>query len=668
MLDYYSVNLSRSDYLILILNMGIVLITISFLSTFYRLACEKTGDDGFRSAFLQASVGHGVIIVLSTEALSVFRQLNFMSLCIFWGLMAAINIALLFTINTSQNCRFKLSVNLKLIFHNSIGKPLASKITTAGVLAILIICLLTALLAPPNNYDSMTYHLARVMHWIQNQSVAHYPTHNLRQISFPPGTSYIVAQLQILSGSDYFANAVQWFAFLGCIFGTSLLSKCFGRSEDQQTTALVCASIPMAIMQATTTQTDLAASYWVICFAYFIFRTDKYLKTDFFWLTASLGLAILAKPTATIFSIPLIGILMIRHSGGILALRKLKILFRSICFTFLVSVSALLLSFPYFWRNIQIFGFFLGIDNGTRVESIGLDIFISNILRNLALNLPLKLLWQSIIKLHEWILLLDVNDPRTTFLHSEFNLTFLQRLILPDEDFVSNPIHLIFIICTIGTFLILFLSRKANVIPRIAQLSVCSVFGFMLYCFLIKWQTWANRLLLPFFILNAPLVAFFINRFVSKNARIILIGVIVLISVFYSLTPIHHPLIALPQKWTHRSQSASILTLNREDIYHSSYGKEIKSAYVLLRNHVLDKNCKFVGLNIGDDDCEYPIWATLMSQGIDSFMIKHVNVQNASQNADNAFPDDKICVLFEKKRRRIKIYTQQASATQVHSP
>jgi len=270
--------------------------------------------------------------------------------------------------------------------------------------------------------------------------------------------------------------------------------------------------------------------------------------------------------------------------------------------------------------------------------------------------------------LHEWMLRLDVNDPRTTFLYNEFNLNFLQRLILPDEDFVANPIHLILIFGSIGTVLILFFSRKIENIPCVAQLSVCSVFGFLLYCLLIKWQIWANRLLLPFFILNAPLVAYFISRFMSKNAKIILIGLVVILSVFYSLTPIHHPLIALPQKWTHHSQSDSILTLNREEIYHSSYGKEIKSAYVLLNNHLLDKNCKFVGLDIGDDDCEYPIWVTLIAKGIHSFKIKHVNVQNPSQKTISEFPDENVCVLFEKKGRHVRISTQKPSESRVTSP
>jgi hypothetical protein len=40
------------------------------------------------------------------------------------------------------------------------------------------------------------------MHWIQNQSIGHYPTNNTRQISLPAGSGYIVAQFQILAGND----------------------------------------------------------------------------------------------------------------------------------------------------------------------------------------------------------------------------------------------------------------------------------------------------------------------------------------------------------------------------------------------------------------------------------------------------------------------------------
>ena len=71
------------------------------------------------------------------------------------------------------------------------GRPPGRMVVLAicGVVAVVVIAGVTAIVAPPNTYDSMTYHLPRVMHWIQHQSVGHYPTHIPRQLHFPPGLS-----------------------------------------------------------------------------------------------------------------------------------------------------------------------------------------------------------------------------------------------------------------------------------------------------------------------------------------------------------------------------------------------------------------------------------------------------------------------------------------------
>ncbi len=49
----------------------------------------------------------------------------------------------------------------------------------------------------------------------------------------------------------------------------SLLSRSFDRPDDRLLAAFLGASIPIAVLQASTTQTNLIASFWVICFAYF---------------------------------------------------------------------------------------------------------------------------------------------------------------------------------------------------------------------------------------------------------------------------------------------------------------------------------------------------------------------------------------------------------------
>ena len=97
-----------------------------------------------------------------------------------------------------------------------LASPLFGAIIGATVL-VLAPSAVVAWLAPPNNADVVEYHLPRVMHWIQNRSVGHYPTHIGRQLSFGPGAEYILLQAQILSGGDRLANLMGWFAAAGSV-------------------------------------------------------------------------------------------------------------------------------------------------------------------------------------------------------------------------------------------------------------------------------------------------------------------------------------------------------------------------------------------------------------------------------------------------------------------
>jgi hypothetical protein len=65
-----------------------------------------------------------------------------------------------------------------------------------GVIAGLAIggagTLIVALWAPPNNWDSMTYQMARVAEWYDHRSVAFYPTAIDRQLWQPPLAEYLI--------------------------------------------------------------------------------------------------------------------------------------------------------------------------------------------------------------------------------------------------------------------------------------------------------------------------------------------------------------------------------------------------------------------------------------------------------------------------------------------
>lgn len=96
----------------------------------------------------------------------------------------------------------------------------------------------------------MTYHMSRVVHWIQNRSIAHYPTHITRQLHQSPWTEYAILHFQILSGSDRFANLIQWFSMVGATLGVSLIAKQMGADlRGQFFAAVFSITIPMGILQ-----------------------------------------------------------------------------------------------------------------------------------------------------------------------------------------------------------------------------------------------------------------------------------------------------------------------------------------------------------------------------------------------------------------------------------
>lgn len=184
--------------------------------------------------------------------------------------------------------------------------PLYLYIILAGTACIVIITGLIAIIAPPNTWDSMTYHMPRVMHWIQNKTVAHYPTAIQRQLYYAPWAEFAIAHLQILSDGDRFANMVQWFSMVGSLVAVSLIARELGADKKGQLfAALFVVSIPMGILQSSSTQNDYVVSFWLVCFVYYGLII---LKTPNYWLAsaigASLGLAIMTKPIAYLYATP----------------------------------------------------------------------------------------------------------------------------------------------------------------------------------------------------------------------------------------------------------------------------------------------------------------------------------------------------------------------------
>ena len=612
--------------------MGIAVLFTSFALTLF---ITFTKIKNFSHSLILSILIYGSIIFALTEVLSISQQLNYWSILYFWTGVLVINTAIIFYLHNYQKLPRRSLYTIQIL---KFVKALRSPIFLAVVITTFI-NLLTGLVAPPNNWDSMTYHMPRVMHWIQNQSVVHYQTNIIRQISFPPGTSYLVMHLQILSGSDRFANFIQWTAYVGCIIvSRSIVEIVFGRKYEL-IGVLATASIPMAIMQSTTTQNDLVVSYWLICLLYFTLLKNPYTFGNIICIGLSFGLGIITKYTAYIFGSPVIGMWIFRYLLEKGIQNRTKLISLVILVTMIVTPSV-----PHLLRNYALFGNLLGDDMGTRNEFLTLSAVLSNFLRLLPINLPIPGLWTIISWIHINILHIEINNPQTTYVDIEKYLTSFKPLfyLAPHEDHIGNPLHLLGIFTGITRVFINYFRNKNEYHQKILLLSISSLIGIFLFCLLLKFQPWNNRLLVPFLILSVPIYVYQILHYKKKLIYNGVLGSLIVSSVIYALTPIRHPILPIPI--TTIESAPSILSLSRREIYFAGARKELKYPYSKATELISSSNCKKVGLAIGEDDWEYPIWALLGEKG--SFQISHVNVKNISSRLEDSNRIEENCAII----------------------
>src|SRR5262249_19335549 len=144
-------------------------------------------------------------------------------------------------------------------------------------------------------------------HWIQNGTVAHYPTSIVRQLYLPPWSEFAISQLQLLSGGDRFANCVQWLALVGSAVAVWRIAAQLGAGATGQVLSAVFAvTLPMAILQGSSAQTDLVTSLWVLIFVSEVLanRAVSWSPLRVAFIGGSIGLALLTKLTAGIFAAP----------------------------------------------------------------------------------------------------------------------------------------------------------------------------------------------------------------------------------------------------------------------------------------------------------------------------------------------------------------------------
>ena len=560
-----------------------------------------------RELFLTTAIIWAILVTAITEILSVFSLLTFVWMLGSWLFLILIAASAYFL--PFRGGKQNITVGQLPKFSGF------SLFSISAIIAVVFCISVIAVCAPPNNYDSMVYHMSRVVHWIQNRSVAHYPTHTLRQLFTSPWAEFAATHFQLLSYSDRFANLVQWFSMVGSLIGVSLIARELKANPKAQIFAsVVCITIPMGILQASSTQVDYVASFWLVCFVYFTLHTDgkKLGRSDLLKLGGALGLAIFTKPTAFVYALPFI-------VGW--AVRQVKNYRWNIWRPFFALVSiVLLINLGQYARNIDLGGSPFGQDiQYLFTKSLSLPLVISNCIRNVALHLttpwePLNIKLERAVYLVHKLLHFDVNDPRMTIPGLEFHVYNLSL----HEDSAGNFIHFILITATLCLF---FLRHDLKNHPVFSQYLIALLSGFILFCAFIKWQPWNSRFHLPLFVLWSPLIAAVLLE--SFDFRIIrLIAIILLfLSLPYLLGNKMRPLIG----------NDNIFNMNRTKLYFKQES-QLLDVYAKTAEFLRARNCSSVGLELTPGhNYEYPFWVLIRQTAGQGVRIEHVNVENISK-------------------------------------
>lgn len=553
---------------------------------------------GWRRTFLRTSLLWGGYAILILEPLSAFEMISPLYLALVW------------IIPTTGLCLklFQIVRQTRRLHLPSVKIPdsTLTRVLFAGIGLSLMITLIVAWIAPPHTADSLVYHMSRVAHWAQNQSIRPYATGIRFQNTMSQAAELIILHFYVLTGSDKMANLVQWFAMAGSLIGVSLVAVKLGANRSARTFSVVfAASLPMGIVQASSTMTDYVLAFWMICVASEVLHLikDKTIKSSSgIFLGLAVGLAIATKPTSFSFLLPFVFLVVI------LLLRRLTVR-RFFLISVLIVFVITTLNFAHYLRNYALYGNPLGFERTIQRhanELINAKVILSNTIRHASLHVGTiwpevnDWIYQQIVKVHVKTGI-DINDPRTTF--TEF------RILSPttNENLAGNPIHALIIL--VSVILTVALWSRMDPITRIFAIAVFT--GFIVFSTMFKYQIFGSRLQLPFFILSAPIIAIILSNI--KNTWLIpLLGIVLIGTSFPWLFQISsRPIITKSEE----TQLDNIFSASRIDLYFPN--PQSAAAYHHIADKIEDRDCSDIGLMLSGSSSEYLWWVLFGAPGED---------------------------------------------------
>ena len=665
----------------------IIVFIISFYMIFQYVSCKVNAGYGrmqraevcFRTIVLFEA-----IVLILTNLLSILHIMTRAVDFVAW-LVIAIIFAFLYGKNKNERTLEKLSV-VKMFQNvaNQYPKNASDQLTKSGddrfyknnaeksksenaliwiMLAILgilsLVLLFGAIFTVPYNYDSMTYHLARIGYWIDHKSVAHYITNIDRQVYSPVLAEYNLLHMMLLSGNDTFLNFFQYF----CMFAAAyFIYKCAQKLGVNQLFALFGAFIfmlmPLTISQSITTQNDLFAALIFILFVYKLLDVICYDKIilnaeqtlDIVMLGLLVGYAYLAKTSvcaSMVMFMPWLLIARLRKkddfkkligSVGIALAGIVVTISETLIRTFLSSGSLMTSTAS---GNIM-------------VATKNVKYIIVNILKNFSMLItqnyyrPLNgFIYRIAIGAGEK-LQVEVNHEAIAF----HGFDFLHHMNMGDDMYSHDKTPSAFVaylaviagVILIGMIVVAVFKRLAHrkiqeISSRGNQIKQELSIGFAISAWLslgfimalLRWQPWGTRLMYPALavtvIMSVDMLYCLMRRW-KKPITVAVLGILIVLATMLAVPSVSYnlqPAVEFVKGGCQNRINQYFKSNHRED----GYAKMIELAQ--------NDQAKDIGLIISGDGYDYPLWLMLRKDYPEA-KLRHLIKENASDVTQKA-PD-----------------------------
>lgn len=587
-------------------------------------AAVATRLAGRRLAVVAAAGVLGVFVAATTEALSLAHAVRPLPVAACWAVLTAVG--------TVVAHRWREDAPARPALDRPLDRPVAALLAFAALMTALVVAV--AVLSPPNNFDSMAYHLPRVAQWAQNHTVAFFATNDPRQLYMPPWAEYAVLHLQVMAGSDQWDSLVQVAAMLVTAAATSLVAAHAGLTRvGQVATAALVLAIPIGVAEAPTTQTDYVLTMWVVCLLA-VARVDlrgAVSPAHCAVFGGYLGLALLTKPTAWFFATPVVIFFVWRQLRARYAGRDLRAVPRD---ALVVTAVVITVTGVFFGRNVATFGDLFGDDTNVPATTSAPRTLVENSVRSIAVQLgtPVGAVNRATEQLTTGALRaigLSIDDPATTKADQVFTVGFSTR-----EDNAGSLAATVLGLVAAGWLLV----RRPR--PRALLLVTgMAMLGFVLRSLGQPFSPYLSRYLLTWFVLLAPATAALLLSLPRRLGGAVL-ALVCASSLLWAVAADLRPLAG--SRWLHESGAPSLLTQARDDEYFA-VRPELRGPYLAAAAHVRALAPHTVGLVSGPNAFEYPMWA-LLQRGSTTPQLRHLGARFEPGRRATGRPDLLVCL------------------------